>query len=139
MKNAGFASMSLPPRFGPHGPWFGMMLRVAIGSSVMLVCPVPSSGREMVIPPTLSQCIVFGSCGARWDQSIMAYLDSLLEAVALDAASRGLPAIIGGDFNAQPHESAVLSPVVLWLAGCYWVGSCCTHRRYLHHWSGGSH
>ena len=59
---------------------------------------------------------VYGPAGARWDQSIMAYLDALLEAVALDAASRGLPAIIGGDFNAQPHESPVLSR----LLSCGW-------------------
>ena len=81
MKNAGCPSMSLLPRFGPRG-WNDC--DVAIVSSVMLVCPVPSSGREMVIPPTLLQCIV----------SMVLHLDSLLEAVALDAAARGLPSSV---------------------------------------------
>ena len=58
VKNARCPVTSLLPCFEPRCPLFGMNLMAAIVSSVMLVCPVPSSGRETVIPPTVLQCIV---------------------------------------------------------------------------------
>ncbi|OLP75347.1 hypothetical protein AK812_SmicGene44871 [Symbiodinium microadriaticum] len=53
----------------------------------------------------------------------MSCLNDMLEAVASDAAARGIPAIIGGDFNAQPHESSMVQRLLQlgWRDGLDWA------------------
>ena len=92
MKNAGCPSMSLLLRFGPRG-WNDCdgchrFFRDARLSGALVWAGDGHSSHAIAV-----YCI-YGPAGARWDQSIMAYLDSLLEAVALDAAARGLPSSV---------------------------------------------
>ena len=50
----------------------------------------------------------YGYSGARWNAALKKYTHNLIEAALTDAASRGLPAIFGGDWNLQMEESMVL-------------------------------
>ena len=44
--------------------------------------------------------MIYGPSGARWDASKNRYLNSLLDAVAQDVASRGdVPCLLIGDYN----------------------------------------
>ena len=58
----------------------------------------------------------------------MSYLNEMLEAVASDAAACGIPAPIGGDFNAQPHESSMVQWLLQlgWRDGLDWVAPSVT-------------
>ena len=52
--------------------------------------------------------VVYGISGSRWSLPLKKQTQSILEAAFNDAASRGLPALVGGDFNLEVGDSEFL-------------------------------
>ena len=60
--------------------------------------------------------IIYGVSGARWSLDLKRQTHHIVESVLADAASRGLPAILGGDFNLEISDSTFLQsmPQIGW-------------------------
>ena len=52
--------------------------------------------------------VVYGISGARWNTELKDNTHKLIEAVCADIASKGLPAVMGGDFNLEIADSPLL-------------------------------
>ncbi|CAE6970349.1 unnamed protein product, partial [Symbiodinium sp. CCMP2456] len=52
--------------------------------------------------------VIYGHSGARWSSQLKKRTHNIVEAVLSDAASRGLPAIFGGDINLEVSDSDLL-------------------------------
>ena len=75
---------------------------------------------------------IYGISGSRWNAGQRKHTRSILEAVLADAAVRGLPAMVGGDFNLEISDSDLLQrlPVLGWTSLAQHVGLQDSHTCF---------
>ena len=68
--------------------------------------------------------VIYGISGSRWNAHLRRQTHGIIESALADAASRGLPAMIGGDFNLTEADSDLLQrlPLLGWTSLSAHVG-----------------